>query len=60
MSSTESDINIMRDKVAVITGASKGIGLALATALVERGAKVILGDILTKQGEEAAANLNKK
>ena len=31
----------LRDQVAVVTGASKGIGLALARALADEGARVI-------------------
>jgi NAD(P)-dependent dehydrogenase (short-subunit alcohol dehydrogenase family) len=31
------------DKVAVVTGASKGIGLAVARAFAEEGAKVVAG-----------------
>jgi NAD(P)-dependent dehydrogenase (short-subunit alcohol dehydrogenase family) len=33
----------LRDKVAVVTGASKGIGLAVARALLDEGALVIAG-----------------
>jgi len=31
----------LRDKVAVVTGASRGIGLAVATALAHEGARVV-------------------
>jgi NADP-dependent 3-hydroxy acid dehydrogenase YdfG len=33
----------IKDKVVVITGASGGIGEAVAVMLAERGAKVVLG-----------------
>lgn len=46
----------MRDKVVVITGASGGIGAALARALAERGASVVLvarrGDALRAVADE--------
>ncbi|KAG2219103.1 hypothetical protein INT45_005834, partial [Circinella minor] len=47
-------------KVAVITGASRGIGYNVAKALVARGAYVVLGDLLDKEGEAAAQELNDK
>jgi NAD(P)-dependent dehydrogenase (short-subunit alcohol dehydrogenase family) len=34
---------MLADKVAVVTGASKGIGLAVTKALVQEGAKVVAG-----------------
>lgn len=34
----------LTNRVAVITGGARGLGLAYATALAERGARVVLGD----------------
>jgi 2-hydroxycyclohexanecarboxyl-CoA dehydrogenase len=44
-------------KTAVITGAASGIGYATAAAFAEAGAAVVLADIATQKGEEAAAEL---
>ncbi|KAI9312828.1 hypothetical protein BX666DRAFT_2030709 [Dichotomocladium elegans] len=45
-------------KVAVITGAARGIGKAVAVELVNRGAKVMIGDVMDKDGEETVKELN--
>jgi 3-oxoacyl-[acyl-carrier protein] reductase len=47
----------LTNKVGVVTGAGRGIGLAYATALAEVGMKVVLSDILDEEGERAAAEL---
>ncbi|SAM03779.1 hypothetical protein [Absidia glauca] len=52
------DTILMSNRVAVVTGGSKGIGLAVSTALVAREVKVVIGDVLTEQGQEAVNDLN--
>ncbi len=47
----------LENKVAVITGAAQGIGLACATRFIQEGAKVVLADINHEKGEAAAASL---
>ncbi|MEZ0358983.1 glucose 1-dehydrogenase [Mycobacterium sp. SA01] len=44
-------------KVAVITGAARGMGAAHARLLVSEGAKVVLGDVLDDEGAAVAAAL---
>jgi len=50
----------MKDKVAVVTGAASGIGRATAQALCEAGARVVVADIDTTNGEAAAAALREQ
>lgn len=42
----------LKDKVAVVTGAGKGIGLAITRALVEEGARVVAGSRTSTPGLE--------
>lgn len=47
----------LENKVAVVTGASRGIGRAIAELLGQLGADVVCGDRLEKQAEETAAKV---
>ena len=44
-------------KTAVVKGGGRGIGFAIAQALGEAGAKVIVADILQESGRRAAEQL---
>src|SRR4051812_638555 len=48
----------VRGKVAVVTGAARGIGFETAGALVSRGASVALIDLEAEAAEAAAAQLH--
>ncbi len=48
---------MLENKVAIISGASRGIGEAAVRIFIEEGAKVIIGDILQEQGQALADEL---
>lgn len=50
--------NLLEGQAAIVTGAAQGIGLAVARALLDHGASVLLGDIDLEQTNEAARMLN--
>jgi 3-hydroxybutyrate dehydrogenase len=50
----------LQDKVAVVTGAASGIGLAIAEQLTAAGAKVVISDIQVEAGRAAAERLGAK
>lgn len=47
----------LKGKTVAITGAGRGIGLAIAQALHKQGAKIAIGDIDTALAQQAAASL---
>jgi len=48
---------LLEDKVAIVTGASQGIGRAIAGRYVREGARVVLADIKEEEGKAAAGEL---
>ncbi len=48
---------ILKDKVAVITGAGQGIGLAIAEKLASNGADIVIVDMNLEKAEEAASSI---
>jgi NAD(P)-dependent dehydrogenase (short-subunit alcohol dehydrogenase family) len=46
---------MLKNKVAIVTGAASGIGRATALVLSREGAKVVVSDVNALQGEETAA-----
>jgi 3-oxoacyl-[acyl-carrier protein] reductase len=48
---------ILEDKVAILTGSARGIGLATAQLLAEHGARVLINDIDPDLAQEAAKGI---
>jgi NAD(P)-dependent dehydrogenase (short-subunit alcohol dehydrogenase family) len=53
----EEAMNRLDGKVALISGAARGIGGETARLMVEAGAKVAIGDVLDERGRETARGL---
>jgi 3alpha(or 20beta)-hydroxysteroid dehydrogenase len=50
-------MSALEGKVALVTGAARGIGAACATVLARQGAHVVVTDVLADRGEATAASL---
>jgi meso-butanediol dehydrogenase/(S,S)-butanediol dehydrogenase/diacetyl reductase len=50
----------LKDKVAIVTGSSKGIGLGIARAFAREGAKVVITSRHPEEGEPIAQELGSK
>jgi len=51
-------MNRLDGKVALISGAARGIGAQTAARMCEAGAKVIIGDVLEEAGRETARRIS--
>lgn len=49
--------NRLQDKIILVTGAGRGVGLANSKLMVAEGAKVVMTDINTEHGEAAAKGI---
>jgi 3-oxoacyl-[acyl-carrier protein] reductase len=47
----------LKDQVAIVTGAARGIGRATAALLAEHGASVVIADVVGEGAEETASSL---
>src|SRR3954452_14998977 len=50
-------MNRLNGKIALISGAARGIGAETARRMVEAGARVVIGDILDERGRETAREI---
>src|ERR1700761_678351 len=48
----------LKDKVAIISGGAHGMGEAEVRLFAKEGAAVVIADVLTREGEAVAAEIN--
>lgn len=53
-------MNGLKDKIAIVTGAGKGIGRGIAHRLAKEGAKVTVSDILINDAKQVAEELSRE
>ena len=51
---------LLSNRVAVITGGSRGIGKAIALAFVDHGSDIVIADVLEKESRETVGEIEKK
>ena len=53
-------MNILENKVAIVTGAGSGIGKAVALTFAIEGAKVVVSDINADHGNALVSEIKKR
>src|SRR5262245_48979317 len=48
---------LLENRVAIVTGAGRGIGFGIAERMAQEGAQVVIGELVEERGREAAAKL---